>query len=85
MNWVPAPSTSQGVLTQYKSEDDGRMRVVADFDGDGSVDFPAIFRILAEADYRGWLVVEAEEDPVKVPALPKAKSARAYVRTHAGV
>ncbi len=53
--------------------------------GDGSVDFPAIFQILADADYRGWLVVEAEEDPVKVPALPKAKLARAYVRTHAGV
>jgi inosose dehydratase len=53
--------------------------------GDGSVDFPAIFRILSDVDYRGWLVVEAEEDPVKVPALPKAKAARAYVRQHAGV
>ncbi|MDP3073464.1 MAG: myo-inosose-2 dehydratase [Opitutaceae bacterium] len=53
--------------------------------GDGSVDYPAIFATLAAADYRGWLVVEAEEDPVKVPALPKAKKARAYVRTHAGV
>ena len=53
--------------------------------GDGAVDFPAIFRILAEAGYRGWLVVEAEEDPVKVPALPKAQAARAYVRAHAGV
>jgi inosose dehydratase len=53
--------------------------------GDGSVDFPAIFPILAGADYRGWLVVEAEEDPVKVPALPKAKAARAYVRQHAGI
>jgi len=53
--------------------------------GDGCVDFPAIFDLLADADYRGWLVVEAEEDPVKVPALPKAKIARAYVREHAGV
>ena len=53
--------------------------------GDGSVDFPAIFRILAKTDYRGWLVVEAEEDPVKVPALPKAKAARNYVREQAGV
>jgi myo-inosose-2 dehydratase len=53
--------------------------------GQGSVDFPAIFRILAAADYRGWLVVEAEEDPVKVPALPKAKGARAYVRAQTGV
>jgi inosose dehydratase len=53
--------------------------------GDGSVDFPSLFRILAAVDYRGWLVVEAEEDPVKVPALPKAKAARAYVREPAGV
>jgi inosose dehydratase len=53
--------------------------------GDGCVDFPAIFAILASEGYRGWLVVEAEEDPVKVPALPKAKLARAYVRQHAGV
>jgi len=30
-------------------------------------------------------VVEAEEDPVKVPALPKARNARAYVRQYAGV
>jgi len=27
--------------------------------GDGCVDFPAIFALLAAADYRGWLVVEA--------------------------
>lgn len=52
--------------------------------GDGCVDYPAIFAILAAVDYRGWLVVEAEEDPVKVPALPKAKKARDYVRLHAG-
>jgi inosose dehydratase len=53
--------------------------------GDGCVDYPAIFAILAAVDYRGWLVVEAEEDPVKVPALPKAKAAREYVRQQAGV
>ncbi len=53
--------------------------------GDGCVDFPAIFALLAAADYRGWLVAEAEEDPVKVPALSKARKARDYVRRHAGV
>jgi inosose dehydratase len=53
--------------------------------GDGCVDFPAIFRVLAAVDYRGWLVVEAEEDPARAPALPKALAARAYVREHAGV
>jgi inosose dehydratase len=53
--------------------------------GDGAVDYPALFSILAEADYRGWLVVEAEEDPTKVPALPTARVARDYVRRFAGV
>jgi inosose dehydratase len=53
--------------------------------GDGCVDYPAIFQTLADVDYRGWLVVEAEEDPVKVPALSKAKKAREYVRAQTGV
>lgn len=52
--------------------------------GDGCVDFPTIFSLLTASGYRGWLVVEAEEDPVKVPALPKARAAREYVRRHAG-
>lgn len=53
--------------------------------GEGMVDFPAIFAELARHRYRGWLVVEAEEDPRRVPALPKAIKARDYVRAHAGV
>lgn len=53
--------------------------------GDGAVDYPTVFRLLQIADYRGWLVVEAEEDPTKVPALPKARLARDYVRRFAGV
>ncbi len=53
--------------------------------GDGAVDFPALFQLLAAADYRGWLVAEAEEDPGRVPALPKARIAREFVRRHAGV
>ena len=31
--------------------------------GDGMVDFPAVFDILAKARYGGWLVQEAEQDP----------------------
>jgi inosose dehydratase len=53
--------------------------------GDGMVDFPALFAELARHRYRGWLVVEAEEDPARVPALPKAIKAREFVRLHAGV
>lgn len=53
--------------------------------GDGLIDFPRIFAELAARKYQGWLVVEAEEDPVKVPALPKARAAREFVLRHAGV
>jgi inosose dehydratase len=52
--------------------------------GDGCVDFPALFALLAQADYRGWLIVEAEEHPHRVPARPKAITARAYVRQQTG-
>jgi inosose dehydratase len=53
--------------------------------GDGSVDFPAVFARLADLDYRGWLVVEAEEDPAKAEPFAKARAARDYVRVHAGI
>jgi inosose dehydratase len=32
--------------------------------GDGAVDFPSIIERLKRHGYRGWLVVEAEQDPV---------------------
>jgi sugar phosphate isomerase/epimerase len=30
---------------------------------DGSIEFAAVFIALKAADYRGWFVVEAEQDP----------------------
>ena len=47
--------------------------------GDGSIDFRPILEVLADADYRGWLVVEAEQDPNKAIPLEYAKKARAYL------
>jgi inosose dehydratase len=41
--------------------------------GDGSVDFAGVLAALAEAEYRGWLVVEAEQDPVRAPPLAYAQ------------
>ncbi|MDR1928364.1 MAG: myo-inosose-2 dehydratase [Oscillospiraceae bacterium] len=48
--------------------------------GDGCVDFAPILRLLEEADYRGWLVVEAEQDPAKANPLEYAYKAREYLR-----
>jgi inosose dehydratase len=41
--------------------------------GDGSLDFAAIARGLADADYEGWFVVEAEQDPALAPPDEYAK------------
>jgi inosose dehydratase len=41
--------------------------------GDGCVDFAGALAELAAADYNGWLVVEAEQDPEKAPPLAYAR------------
>lgn len=53
--------------------------------GDGVVDFPAIFKILDEAGYQGWLLVEAEQDPAKANPLEYAIKARKYIKKHTGL
>lgn len=53
--------------------------------GDGCVDFDPILRLLAEAGYEGWLLVEAEQDPQKANPLEYAMKARAWIREHAGL
>lgn len=37
--------------------------------GDGCVDYPAVLAPIARAKYRGWLVVEAEQDPAVAPSV----------------
>ena len=41
--------------------------------GDGAVDFNALLSILNRSGYRGWLVVEAEQDPVVAPSYRYAE------------
>jgi inosose dehydratase len=53
--------------------------------GDGVIDFAPIFRVLAEANYAGWLMVEAEQDARKANPLDYARKARAYIRQTAGL
>lgn len=48
--------------------------------GDGSVDFPALIGLLHAHGYRGWLVVEAEQDPVVAPSYAYAKKGYDHLR-----
>lgn len=41
--------------------------------GDGDLDFPALVSVLLAAGYRGWLVVEAEQDPAVAPSALYAR------------
>ena len=53
--------------------------------GDGCLDFRPVFKILKQAKYSGWWVVEAEQDPAKANPLEYALAARAYIREKAGL
>lgn len=53
--------------------------------GDGCVDFPSIFKVLEEADYEGYMVVEAEQDPAKANPLEYAIRARKYITENTGL
>ena len=48
--------------------------------GEGCVDFAAVISILRGAGYRGWLVVEGEQDPSVAPAYRYAEMAYRYLR-----
>ncbi len=48
--------------------------------GDGAIDFKPIFDVLDEADYKGWLLVEAEQDPAIADPYKYAVKARKYIK-----
>ena len=73
---VHCKDTRPDVLARARREDMSFMGAVMEgiftVPGDGSIDYPTILGILAEADYSGWLVVEAEQDPKKAHPLTYA-------------
>jgi inosose dehydratase len=48
--------------------------------GDGVIDFPAVVALLREHGYEGWLVVEAEQDPVVAPSYRYADLGYRHLR-----
>jgi inosose dehydratase len=50
----------------------------------GAIDFAPILQVLADRGYRGWLVVEAEQDPNRANPLDYATTARRYLREVVG-
>ncbi|MDR0885329.1 MAG: myo-inosose-2 dehydratase [Clostridiales Family XIII bacterium] len=53
--------------------------------GDGAIDYDPIFEVIAAADYEGWFVVEAEQDPAIANPFEYALKARKFIADHAGL
>jgi inosose dehydratase len=67
----------QPVLARSLNRDSSFLGAVLDgvftVPGDGSIDYRAVLAPLARAGYRGWLVVEAEQDPAVAPSAEYAR------------
>ncbi len=48
--------------------------------GEGGIDFGALLKLLHANDYRGWLVVEAEQDPAVAPSYVNADKGYRHLR-----
>ena len=53
--------------------------------GDGCIDFEPIFKVLEDAGYEGWMLVEAEQDPAIANPFEYALKGRRYIREKTGV
>lgn len=47
--------------------------------GDGTIDFTEVYEFLLRANYSGWIVIEAEQDPAIAHPLEHALIARKYI------
>ena len=47
--------------------------------GDGIIDFAPIMKAITESGYKGWIVVEAEQDPAKANPFEYALKGRKYI------
>ena len=53
--------------------------------GDGCIDFVPIFKVLEDAGYEGYMLVEAEQDPAKANPLEYAIRARKFIAEKTGL
>lgn len=53
--------------------------------GDGCINYDPIFKVMEEAGYEGYMVVEAEQDPAKANPLEYAIRARKFIAEKTGL
>jgi inosose dehydratase len=85
INHVHCKDVRAEILARVRDADSSFLDAVLDgvftVPGDGVIDFAPVLRALAPSGYAGWLVVEAEQDPVKAPPLAYARKGFAHLKT----
>lgn len=89
INHVHLKDVRDEVVAQVKSQRlsflEGVKKGTFTVPGDGVIDFIPVFKLLDDAGYRGWMVVEAEQDPALANPFEYALKARKYIREYAGL
>jgi inosose dehydratase len=89
INHVHLKDVRDEVVAEVRSQKlsflDGVKKGTFTVPGDGVIDFKPVFKILDESGYKGWMVVEAEQDPALANPFEYAVKARKYIRETAGL
>lgn len=89
INHVHLKDVRDEVVAQVKSQKlsflDGVKKGTFTVPGDGVIDFRPVFKLLDDHGYKGWMVVEAEQDPALANPFEYALKARKYIRETAGI
>ncbi len=87
INHVHAKDVRKDVLAKARQERwsflESVLQGVYTVPGDGCIDFVEALRPLADADYDGWLIVEAEQDPARAHPLTYARAGYCNLKTAA--
>ena len=80
---VHCKDVREAVMIKARNDDQSFLNSVLDgvftVPGDGMIDFEPILTVLADHNYKGWLVVEAEQDPAVAPSYEYAKKGYDYL------
>ncbi len=83
VNHVHCQDVQRDMLASVRAGDASFLAAVLDgvftVPGNGCIDSPRCSQHLAAANYRGWLVVEAEQDPAKATPLAYARLGFAHL------
>lgn len=85
---VHCKDVRQFIFERVRNRDSSFLDAVLDgvftVPGDGMIDYPQVLAPLARAGYAGWLVVEAEQDPVVAPSFEYASKGFRHLNSVAG-